>query len=288
MVSPSYPTKINQVVSKMTAATQKALQNRLSRIEIELPPGVEFGVEAAKGKSKTFAEMSPSDRIKKSNREAARLFTEMFKIIAPTTVCMFPSEDEASMARNIWGSTFSGQVLSIDAAAASKGATNLRSRRFSIEEQEAALLGSDGIYVPDGTEVLILVGPKSKDMKKVKRIHEKLGLDTLIILLNGRATVTQTIKKNKENNKDDENNDWISSEFESVFNYAPPSTSGQLVDRELLLYHEMGEKWYIAEKDKEQKTGLSGLVGSLTAGSGFKTLWEGDLRPTDIEEILKS
>ena len=135
-----YPTKINQVVSKMTATTQKALQGRKSRIEIELPPGVEFGVEATKGKSKSFTDMSPSDRIKKSNREAARLFTEMFKIIASTTVCMFPTEEEASMARNIWGSTFSGQVLSIDSASNAKGATNLRSRRFSIQEQEGIII----------------------------------------------------------------------------------------------------------------------------------------------------
>jgi len=278
-----YPTKINQVVSKMTSTTQKALQSRQSRIEIELPPGVEFGVEAAKGKSKSFAEMSPSDRIKKSNREAARLFTEMFKIIASTTVCMFPTEDEASIARNIWGSTFGGQVLAIDAAA-TKGATNLRSRRFTIQEQESALLGSDGIYVPDGTEVLILVGPRAKDMKKVKKIHEKLGQDTLIILLNGRATATQTIKKNLEKNNEepDKSNDWISEEFMSVFNNAPPNVSGAFVERELLLYHEIGDKWYIAEKDKDQKSGISRIVGSLTS-SGFKTIWEGDDRPNDLE-----
>ena len=287
----SYPTKINQVVSKMTATTQKALQSRQSRIEIELPPGVEFGVEAVKGKSKSFADMSPSDRIKKSNREAARLFTEMFKIIASSTVCMFPTEDEASLARNIWGSTFGGQVLAIDAVA-TKGATNLRSRRFSIQEQEAALLGSDGVYVPDGTEVLILVGPRAKDMKKVRKIHEKLGQDTLIILLNGRATATQTIiKKNleKSNEEADKSTDWISEEFISVFNYAPPNLNARaFLERELLLYHEIGDKWYIAEKDKDQKSGISRLVG-LTS-SGFKTIWEGDNRPNDleIENILQS
>jgi len=126
-------------------------------------------------------------------------------------------------------------------------------------------------------------------MKKVKKIHEKLGQDTLIILLNGRATATQTIMKKKiEKNNDEEDKitDWISEEFLSVFNYAPPNLSGQLAERDLLLYHEIGDKWYLAEKD-EKKGGLSGLVGSLT-NSGFKTLWEGDTRPNDaeIETIL--
>lgn len=134
--------------------------------------------------------------------------------------------------------------------------------------------------------MLILVGAKAKDLKKVKKISEKLGKDTLIILLNGRATASKTINKNTEKNKEDEDKyDWISTEFESVFNYAPPISS--IVDRELLLYHELGDKWYIAEKDKSQKSGLSGLVGSLIS-SGFTTIWEGDERPIDIDNILQS
>ena len=42
-------------------------------MEIELPPAVEWGVETAK-KGKSNAELSPTALIKKSNREAARLF----------------------------------------------------------------------------------------------------------------------------------------------------------------------------------------------------------------------
>ena len=126
-------------------------------------------------------------------------------------------------------------------------------------------------------------------MKKVKKIHEKLGQDTLIVLLNGRATATQTIMKKKieKNNEEEEKiTDWISEEFLSVFNYAPPNLSGKLAERDLLLYHEIDDKWYIAEKI-ENKGGIGGIVGSLTS-SGFKTLWEGDNRPSDaeIESIL--
>ena len=83
-----YPTKIKDVVSRLTQSTQASLQSQLSRIEIELPPTADFGVESAKkGTSGSL-----SDQIKKSNREAARLFTEMFSTISTTTAVVFPTE----------------------------------------------------------------------------------------------------------------------------------------------------------------------------------------------------
>ena len=149
MKGPVYPTKIKNVITALTKSTQKALQARKSRIEIELPPAVEWGVESDKKKG------NAGDKVKSSNREAARLLTEMFAIIGPTTTVLFPSESEASTARSIWGGKFKGQTLSIDVPAP-KGYGKLRSRRFTAQEQEAALMASDGIFVPDETEVLII------------------------------------------------------------------------------------------------------------------------------------
>ena len=139
----SYPVKIKNVISKLTASTQKALRDRKSRMEIELPPGVLFGVETTPAKKSE----SNSDKIKRSNREAARLITEMFSILSSSTVVLFPSEDEAFAARNIWGPTFRGKTISMDVSNKA-GFGKLRSRRFTLEEQEQALFSSDGgVYV---------------------------------------------------------------------------------------------------------------------------------------------
>ena len=240
-------------------------------MEIELPPGADFGVEASsKQASRQAATESNADRVRRSNREAARLVAEMFSSISSTTVALFPSEAEANDARIKWGPTYRGQVFSIDAPGA-KGYGKLHSRRGTPQEREAALLGSDGIYIPDGTDVVMVVGPRAKDVKKLLKVHEKVGDETLIIVINGRASVAAS--------KDGEGN-WIDDVFVPVFNYAPPPLSG--LDRELLLYHQFNGPWYLAEKEKGNK-GILGL-----GGSDFKTIWEGDKRPStdELKDIL--
>jgi hypothetical protein len=242
-------------------------------MEVELPIVADFGVE--KQSKQQAAKASMQDSIKRTNREAARLYGEMFSSLATTSVILFPSEEEASTARNIWGPTFRGKVLSIDSPK-TKGATNLMSRKYSIEEQEAALLGSDGIYVPDGTEVLVIAGPRAKDWKKIRRITDKLTDETLIVLLNSRATAASLASTKLRGDDDSEMTvgQWISDNYEPVFHYAPPVLPEKVkTDKELLLYHEYGGNWVLAEKNKPK-----GFVN--LGGGGFQTLWEGDARPS--------
>lgn len=108
VMSVMYPTKIKDIVSRMTQVTQKALQNRHSRMEVELPPTADFGVESAKNPRNAASGLSTADQIKRSNRESARLFTEMFSSLSSTTAVLFPTETEASTARNLWGAAFRG------------------------------------------------------------------------------------------------------------------------------------------------------------------------------------
>lgn len=51
--------------------------------------GVNFGVETLSSSAKSSE--SKSDLVKRSNREAARLITEMFNVISSSTVVLFPS-----------------------------------------------------------------------------------------------------------------------------------------------------------------------------------------------------
>ncbi|KAJ1434440.1 hypothetical protein B484DRAFT_326124 [Ochromonadaceae sp. CCMP2298] len=281
-MSVKYPTKIKSVITKLTQCTQKALQSRRSRIQIELPPAVDYGIET-NGKQKQ-AKSDDLDLVKRSNREAARLLTEMFAILGPTTVVLFPSEAEAQVARNLWGSKFKGQVLSIDVKAA-KGMGNLRSRRFSAQEQEAALLGSDGLYVPDGTEVLLVAGPRAKDARKIIKLHEKFGEATFIALINARLDAIVAGADSAAAAAAEE----VDEIFDNAFHYAPPvlSTAG-----EFLVYHEFGEKWYVAEKPKKESGGgimdsVGSMVGQMTGKDDLVTRWEGDEKPTQ-EQIMQA
>ena len=151
--------------------------------------------------------------------------------------------------------------------------------------QEQALLGSDGgIYIPDDTELVIVCGPRAKDIKKLKKLHEKLGEGSCIILINSRASVEAAAAEATEKGAEDAH--WVSEAFTPVFHYAPPQLGAQTTDRDLLLYHEYTGPWYLAEKEKaDEKGGLLGSIGGMLSGAGsFKTLWEGKERPS-VEAI---
>jgi len=167
-------------------------------------------------------------------------------------VVLFPSEDDAAAARSSWTVAFRGTVLSIDAPDA-KGYGKLRSRKFTALEQEQALMATDGVYIPPGTEIVIIAAPRPKDWKKVRLIHEKFGDDTLILLINTRADILKDKMK-------PEDVEWLDNTFTWVYHYAPPPTLEnikELDNRELLMYHEFGSKWSLAEK-KEDK----GVLGT--------------------------
>jgi hypothetical protein len=277
LVMKTYPVKLRNVISKMKESAQEALTNKVSRMEVELPPAADYGVE----KGGVFDNLPELEKVKRSNREAARLFTEMFSMLGSTTVVLFTTEAEARAAKTSFKG-FSGQCLSIDSAGKSaKGFSNLRSRRFTAEEQEAALLGSDGVYVPEDTEVLIIPSPRAKDFKKIKRIHEKFGEGTVIILLNARVDAVEILS-----GKEESEFDWVRDSFQPVFFYTPPivvnsqGTGEELPDH--LLYYEFKDKmWYIA---KNEKGGDSSLLSVLGGGSNpFKTLISSETRMSGVE-----
>ena len=282
IVMKTYPVKLRNVITKMKEATQAALSSKLSRIEIELPPSADYGVE----KGGVFESLPELEKVKRSNREAARLFTEMFSMLSSTTCVLFTTEAEARAAKTAFKG-FSGQCLSIDSAGKSaKGFSNLRSRRFTAEEQEAALLGSDGVYVPDDTELLIIPGPRAKDFKKIKRVHEKLGDGTLIILLNARVDAVEMLSGKEESDLD-----WVRRDFKPVFFYCPPIVvNSQGAGEELqdhLQYFDFSEKggpkWYIAKNEGDDNSGGAGLLSNLMGSNPFKTLFVSDNRLSGLE-----
>ena len=140
LMSANYPLSIKNVISKLTSSTQTALREQISRMEIELPPGADFGLELTrKRKGGIRSELSMTDKIKASNRDASRLIVEMFSSINLPTVVLFPTSDEAREARDLWAPAYRGQVLSIETPKL-KGYGKLRSRRFTAEEQEQVII----------------------------------------------------------------------------------------------------------------------------------------------------
>ena len=102
----------------------------------------------------------------------------------------------------------------------------------------------------------------------MRKVHERLGEDALIVLLNARLSAQVGQGSEAEE---------LQSLFVPTFHYAPPAIDPKdCGDGELLLFHEFGRRWYLGEK--------SGGKGVLGLGQGgFETLWEGDARPSTKE-----
>jgi hypothetical protein len=169
-----------------------------------------------------------------------------------------------------------------------KGYGKLRSRRYTLQEQQQALLGSDGIFIPDGTNLLIIAGPRLKDLKKIKRISEKVGEEALIVLLNARigsySLLADTNKAKSAASSTEEIlevESWYRQNFVNVFNYAPPITANKIIsEQELLLYHEYNQPWYLAKKESSKN--MLGLLGDSVK---FTTLLKKDSIPVDDEIV---
>jgi hypothetical protein len=283
MIEPSYPTAIKDVVTKLTANVQKSLQSKLSRISIELPSNVEFGVEGMQVQT-----AKKVDTAAKSNRQAAYLITQMFKMLSTTTTVVFSTENEAKLAKDQWKSTFDGNIISCDVK---KQKLKTAGRKLSAMDRD--LLTISDLLENYNTEVLILVAPKVKYFTQIMELHNQLGMGTLIILLNGRYgnenAYDQAIIEGKR----------LEAIYENVFCYSVPKI-GDDINQDYLLYHEYQGSWYLAKKTVDPKDGkdssnsnpLSGFVQILqrVVSKPIQTIWTGNQRPTqdDIKSIVSS
>jgi Domain of unknown function (DUF1995) len=111
---PTLPRDVKEAVTKCREATQRALQDRISRMDIDFPVGTKFGVEKIKKQSKqqksTKAEDNKptKDDFDTSDRELARIFVEMFQPVGSDKIVVtFNDVVLADLAKEQWKSELS-------------------------------------------------------------------------------------------------------------------------------------------------------------------------------------
>ena len=108
------PKNIKDSVDQLRGSIQAALQNRCSRIEVEMPYAANFGVEGRKTvKAEEMAKIRKDDA-EGSDRELARLIAEMFKGTGiDENMCIaFPDSALAKKAVQRWEfSSVPGKVM---------------------------------------------------------------------------------------------------------------------------------------------------------------------------------
>jgi hypothetical protein len=147
-------------------ATQRALSENVSRIAIDFPRTLDFGLE-----SRT----DEDDPAAASSRELAYIYKEMFKPLVTDanpnalSVC-FSSPALSKTASAMWADSPDYNVISLEHDPSAKHA----------EETDRSMGG----LLPRLTQAVIFVSPTSADMLRIAKVSKSLGDRVLMVLLN--------------------------------------------------------------------------------------------------------
>ena len=245
---PSLPRDVKEAVSICRAATQEALKNRVSRMDIEFPVGAKFNVEPQpKRKNASSGDNTPTkEDLARSDRELARLFVDMFQPVGGENLSViFTDVSSADAAKKKWkdDSTAKCRILSLDRRKSASPKKKVKAKGFAAKL--AAEIEEDGESVggpfklPENTEVAIFVSPGPKELVVVERICDEVGMGTLVILLNARLSTISNFGTSAAA-------ELFRKEFESVFHLA--AFQPQEVAPNCLLHRAYPGKWILARK----------------------------------------
>lgn len=243
---PSLPKDVKEAVSKCREATQEALQNRISRMDIEFPVGTKFNVEKSGSKASKNKRGPPTlADFHRSDRELARLFVEMFQPVGGENIAVVFREDEqADMAKQVWKGDFSAasRILALNRSNGGKQRrTATKSMGFAAKLAAEIDDGEDPsgpFALPDHTEVALFVSPGPKELIVVEKICEKVGEGTLVVLLNTRLASISNFGSTAAT-------ELFTEKFESVFHLAAaPQDSAP----NCLLHRAYPKHWVLARK----------------------------------------
>ena len=216
--------------------------------------GAKFGVEKTSGKQqKRLSADASSDAptkamLDQSDRELARLFVEMFKPVGEENIAVvFPDAGLADLAKKKWG-TDDCRILAIDrkkgAGASGGGGKQKKGKGMGFAAKIAAEISDDGpggpFSLPGNIEVALFVAPGTKELIQVERICDKVGMGTLVVLLNARLS---TISKFSST----EAEKLFMEEFQPVFAL---TAAPQQEAPGCLLHRSYPNPWVLARKPK--------------------------------------
>lgn len=272
---PTLPRDVKDAVSKCRESVQVALQQRISRMVVEMPVGANFGVEQqSKGKKLKSIDASGEgltrEALDKSNRELCRLFVDMFGPVGSDNIAaVFTEEYLAEAARKNWKGVPSAlcRILSVNSHK-KKSLKKKRSMGFAAK-MNSELEASDAskkFTLPKNCEVALFVDPGPRELPIIEKLCSDLDMGTLVILLNARLDSNIDYPSNDSKN-------FFMNEFTSVFHLAAaPQDSAP----NCLMYHSfLNPKWLLARKPK---VGQPKVIGSSTS----------KFSPSECEDLYNS
>ena len=190
------PRDIKEVTNQLRGSVQAGLQARLSRMDVDLPIGADFGIE--RGEKRRKAGVIGAEDVVRSDRELARLFVEMFDGTGIKPLVVFSDEAQAKRAKELWPGV-EARVAALGGA--SPPAPPVKQKKVSKKKSGGGGGGFGAAAaappsaaptralsaVPPATEVLFAVRPGPAQLDAIRAFSEASGMDRLVVLLNARV-----------------------------------------------------------------------------------------------------
>jgi len=213
---------------------QIMVKSGFSRVDVDLPAGLRLGLESGSNMDPfILSEDVPKEQVTLADRELARLFLAMFKVMKKRMTIAFRTPGQASAAKKAWGKAVGhARVVGIGKGS-KKGA-------FGSQDPGANFIRSVK-EVGDG--FVVVVAPRAEQLLTIAKAAEEVGDKTCLILLNARLRGLQ---------RGDPLREELASIFNPAFHVRLVGSRGQgLVYRTLkdgLMDGFMGSPWVLAER----------------------------------------
>lgn len=294
---PQLPKDVKDAISKCRGAVQKGLEDRISRMDIEMPVGADFGVEKKNSKKNKRGNLSSLtgnseqeegltiEKLETSNRELARLFVEMFQPLGGEHIAaVFNDEFLADQARQQWSNDISTEcnILAIDRKGKRgilKKGKKKKAKGFAAkmaDEMEEDNSASGPFNLPKDTEVAMFVSPGPKELIAIERICNEGGMGTCVILLNARLSLIEKYAS-------DEARKLFTEDFEPVFSL---SAAPQLESPGCLMHRAYPGQWVLARKPRVGPPKTIALQEGKFSGDDFKEAYS-QIEVSDSEKGME-
>jgi len=184
------PKDVAALVAGMKGSTENALQSRCSRLDVELPPSFQLGVE---NKDRAKARVTGDEQKKvvlkevaRGDRELARVFVEMLGVVKGLVVA-FRTPQLEKAAKKRWRLTpEEATVISFPGTVKSAFATEVSGPTKFLQKLEDL-----------DCKCLLVVAPELEQLRTVADLSKKMEDQMGIILLNARIHGNKSRKARK-------------------------------------------------------------------------------------------
>jgi len=256
------PKDVAALVENIKASTEVALNNAISRLDVETPPGYKFGVEGQKGRL-LGTDLTDRAEIVRSDRELARVFVEMLQPIGDGLVVAFRTRKLAQGAKKSWKL----------AAEEAKLVGFPEKPKAAFAAEFGSTIDFKNTLRDLNCQCLVVVAPRLDQLRIVSEISDSVKDQMGIILLNSRIHGIERQDTVKMPAK-------LRRKMQDTF--VPSFHIRFLNEKNTLLFHRMGETespWILARQRE--------LIGGQPV---TQEIMRSNLEPSpkEIEEALAS